>query len=938
MNKKKFLALTLSWLLLGCSAAFVSACGKGQSTENSSYSSSSSLDESVTEETPGLTVEREDIELGVGDNYTLTATAQGTDSPVYSFAIDGDSSDSVIMLTAAKTGSAVVTGLSVGTAKIVVSTVIDGETYWKTVTVTVNQAAHLSVSIVNLSPAEGCYTLALSTVENPSNEEDKTFVVPQTVVYNRGEVLTGAEIAWTSANSDVVAVEQGGFKAVSEGETELYGVFERAGEQVNVLVKVSVYRPTILLEGKATVEVENLSAIHVSEALEGEVKEVTLHGEAVGDYTKITRTVNLDKTKLPVSASLMGEDKEFVLETDKAYYIKQADIYTMIIDSKEELDSMGTIAKACNPSGLLWDGYFVLGADIEYNGRFKSVGYSSSIYNCPERVQDWTNGLVHGFQGVFDGKGYNVDGLSIDEGTECGGLFGVLNAKGIVKNVSFTNASVAANSGLICVAGAGTIENVYIQYASIGAGSLHPSQIRYSGSFFLQGVDVGASVTSCIIDISKTKFSNVQYVRAMGDSNVEYQRVFVIGGDETIRTASGVSATYENLREFLNDKSVQMIIQKLDADFWTVDGGVALPTKLHEDLAAIPVEFFANAATKVVAGTAYNLTANTDYVQYNAEGEGVRVVDNLLAIDGTVANGTKVKVKAVSLFDESNFAETEFTVLSVNNVVDFTQEDKLAYVDLTTKEVNLSDFNGSIPTDKVLYYADESGNGVNVSELTGTGVLTAVTEEGLFTFNYRAVTKIIHTLDDLRMLTYKNVNIEGEYILGGDIDAAGGVISGASTYYNGTVGFMGVLDGRGYTISNLVISGYGIFGALANATIKNINFKDVTAGACLFAYNTFDTRVENVNITIKDVAGTYGLLTASYASGSTFRNVTVDATAVTAEVKTLLGVAYRQLTSAMYPVFENVVVKAPTLKAFATGDWDKDPTEVEWPEGITRIS
>ncbi len=936
MNKKKFLTLTLALAFLCGSVTLAAAC-KGEQSQDSSSSSSST--ETVVEGTPGLKVSQDFVEIHIGDNYTLAATAEGIAEPVYNFAIDGDSAENVVMLTEIKAGRAVITGLSAGTAKVVVSTIVDGETYWKTVTVVVNKVTNLSVSIANLEPAEGHYKVSLSTVANPSNEEDKVFLLPQTTIYNRGEAIADAEITWTSANPDVVAVENGSFKAVAEGETEIYGVYNRAGEELNVLIKASVYRPQIILGEKATVEVENLSAIHVSEALEGEVKRVMLHGETVGTYTKITRTVDLDKNKLPVSAALMGEDKEFVIETDRAYYIQQANIYTMVIDTKEELDMMGDIAKACNPSGLLWDGYFVLGADIEYNGRFKSVGYSSTIYNCPERVQDWTNGLVHGFQGVFDGKGHNVDGLSIDEGTECGGLFGVLNAKGCVRNASFTNASVAANSGLICVAGAGTIENVYIQYSSIGAGSLHPSQVRYSGTFFQQGVDVGASVIDCIIDISKAKFSNSQYVQAMGDPNVEYQRVFVIGGGETIRATAGVSSTYENLREFIDDKSVQMMIQKLNPDFWSVEGGVALPAGLYSQLSLVPVEFVSGNVEKVVAGTSYNLSANTDYVKYVAEAEGVDIVGNMLTVDKTVANGSKIRVKAVSLFDETNFAQIEFTVLSVENITDFTQENKLAYVDLTTKAVNFTDFNGSIDANKVLYYIDENDNGMNVGELSGRGTLTAVTEEGLFTFHYRAVTKIINTLDDLRALTYKGVNIEGEYILGGNIDAAGGSISGGATHYNGTVGFMGVLDGRGYTISNLVVSGYGIFGALANATVENINFEAVAIGGCLFAYNTFDTTVQNVNISIKETMGTYGILTASYASGSVFKNVTIDATDVKTEIKTLLGVAYRQLAPAMYPNFENVVINAPTLKAFATGNWDEDPTAVEWPtKGITLVS
>lgn len=152
------------------------------------------------------------------------------------------------------------------------------------------------------------------------------------------------------------------------------------------------------------------------------------------------------------------------------------------------------------------------------------------------------------------------------------------------------------------------------------------------------------------------------------------------------------------------------------------------------------------------------------------------------------------------------------------------------------------------------------------------------------------VTMVIDSADDLTTITQTNQEtalVDGYYIVTADFDAAeaGIQMSGsaggntwsakavsfasidsvsfddANQYYD--VGFKGIFDGRGHTISNLNTFAYkyrgtgGLFGQLLDGSVvRNIAFTDVTVngryGAVLVGETcAFDGLLENVVITIK---------------------------------------------------------------------------------------
>ena len=150
----------------------------------------------------------------------------------------------------------------------------------------------------------------------------------------------------------------------------------------------------------------------------------------------------------------------------------------------------------------------------------------------------------------------------------------------------------------------------------------------------------------------------------------------------------------------------------------------------------------------------------------------------------------------------------------------------------------------------------------------------------------KLVDKLIQEKEDLLTLAYKGAATAGEggvaenkyYVLTNDIDASGLTLDASNPAWQDAIGFRGIFEGNGHTISNLSVPGWhnGLFGAVGDgAKIQNVNFTNVTMGqeAGLFALVLRKAMLSNVNVEF-DVASTSFLL-ANTANDSTFSNVNV---------------------------------------------------------------
>ena len=222
-----------------------------------------------------------------------------------------------------------------------------------------------------------------------------------------------------------------------------------------------------------------------------------------------------------------------------------------------------------------------------------------------------------------------------------------------------------------------------------------------------------------------------------------------------------------------------------------------------------------------------------------------------------------------------------------------------------------------------------------INILGKVGVSVAVgTEEYVFT-DVWYVTKVITEFSDLSLLSNTvNARNTGYYILGGDIHGQWGTIQGGSkTGWGQNDGFGGTFDGRGYTIDRFSVSGYGIFGCLGQAVVRNVNFDMVTLneGAALLGRTMFNSTVENVTLKLnefKSTSGECGIFvmrqTGTYAI---YKNVTVDANSL--DIYNVLGRAVDATTTV-----ENFVINnAGTITLYGASDTSDTP--IAKPDGMT---
>lgn len=139
-----------------------------------------------------------------------------------------------------------------------------------------------------------------------------------------------------------------------------------------------------------------------------------------------------------------------------------------------------------------------------------------------------------------------------------------------------------------------------------------------------------------------------------------------------------------------------------------------------------------------------------------------------------------------------------------------------------------------------------------------------------FVINVRVCTAIIKAKEDLalfHMETATDVN-RGYYILANNIDATGYEhaenvrLAGASAKNFPDVGFLGVLDGQGYTISNLKLNRGGLLSNIGTGgVVKNLGMKN-----CLWG---------DLKVTGSDNAERYAL--ATYINGGILQNLYIQA-------------------------------------------------------------
>jgi hypothetical protein len=256
-------------------------------------------------------------------------------------------------------------------------------------------------------------------------------------------------------NSDdtVVQFTDGVISGLKEGVAVLTGSYDGSAE---IAIQVNVYRPTIQMEEAVVMEtVQN--NVQISTALQGAVTSAK-YNETEIFVSFEDGILSYNKEVLPIAVNELGSGQVLTISTDKADYLFDTTAYTMIIDNEEEFNDFLTIAKEQNGDANKLNGYFVLGGNITMSAPYTGLKDSGLVYKADGAGIEGD----YEFAGIFDGSGYVIDGIVIENANPRQTVFPTLNINSIVRNVAFTNAVLQYNGAFLAQRGDGKLENVYI--------------------------------------------------------------------------------------------------------------------------------------------------------------------------------------------------------------------------------------------------------------------------------------------------------------------------------------------------------------------------------------------------------------------------------------------------------------------------------------------
>ena len=371
------------------------------------------------------------------------------------------------------------------------------------------------------------------------------------------------------------------------------------GESVT---KTAASTTTTTLSGKTDLGINNDNTLDISEAgVTGTVKSAKVGDTAV--------TASLDGTTLSVTGLVDSLGQTVYGDKTLSVVIEKADnslatvnvpvlVVTKILKTADDILGWNELSYAADAAGNYWGGYFVLGNDIdmqgkEFQGRFTyaDLCYTEgpNAWNTKVEYQplQWNNGRTGGFRGTFDGRGHKISNLTVAKWN--GSLMGQLATEGIVKNVAFTDVTLNAATSLISPGGEGKIQNVYATIKAYSNGNAGDS----TGVFLSRDCMDGARLVNCFV-----KFNCATTVtdgfNGLGKYHLGYgilKNVYAVGEgmtkDTVIRILSNTNAGgdvyggYADAAAFATEVTVSAE-NGWDMDFWTTTAdGLPIPKTLN---------------------------------------------------------------------------------------------------------------------------------------------------------------------------------------------------------------------------------------------------------------------------------------------------------------------------------------------------------------------
>lgn len=293
----------------------------------------------------------------------------------------------------------------------------------------------------------------------------------------------------------------------------------------------------------------------------GEIASATMEGATL-DVSKFA----FENGKLTFARSAFGYNygaKQIVVtDVDGKTITIEATLVSKVLMNAADYSNWIKIANACEAENQILGGYFKLGANITSETMVTFVRYD-------------VDGK-YGFKGVFDGCGYAIDGL-----TATGNAFiSCMTKDGVLRNIAFTNAKIAGKSNFLCSGGLGTIENVYVQYVSIAAGSDN------NGTIFNNCRDeknVVGVIKNVFVDASNAVISGTgSSFRLIGGNNNGYNGIFAVCPSENYTPSQAMNrdnnysavAYFASFDELKANDTTQNTLKGWDSTYWTIVKGI----------------------------------------------------------------------------------------------------------------------------------------------------------------------------------------------------------------------------------------------------------------------------------------------------------------------------------------------------------------------------
>ncbi len=818
----------------------------------------------------GITVDKATASVVEFASVTITATTKIDGTVVWTSSDDGT----------AIVENGVVTGVKAGTVTITATLGSDSATC--EVTVEETTIPH----VVTFDK------------ENVNIEYDESETVNVGVTYD-GVALTGYDMncVWEKTDGADVAEVTGtnpvSFKGIAIGAATYKVTVSVRGKTAEKTITVTVNKKQATLEHTFTVETagsRKTTSLAIPDSVSAaDIEKITV-SEDVVIYTKDAQTVSgqsVEVVNLPVQMKDLGDEVAVTIETPTTVYTASANVYTMVITTAAEFETWQEVAsqhaidsgkvKNVEQKGAYMDGYFVLGANIEYNKIFTPYKDFGQLWGIADAgspnvkawqeagkqdllIADWGNGNVLGFHGIFDGKGYTVKGVEIN---------GKFNAfvvtggnDGIVRNVSFTGVKLGEETSLIFRTGIGSAENIYVELAEMtGASSGEETTVLWRSEGDANNIKNAENV---VIDVSACALKgNADKIKLIGrflSFNGVYKNVCVVGdynGGLYYGDSEGIRADLETKIYPTYSALIADITASEWGEMWRANeqNTLFIPASVYTvyggDIA------FTNAETEIERGSelALTVTPNGRWITISLKGtyDGVTIEGNVVKVSedaaaesltATVVSWTDGKTAEIALTIRDKRATEElgekFVALNreaqSTTVFDVMHDDtavEMIYVNGTMVEGGATVEGGKITVAKSVYEAVGTSEKANISIVTNSAI-----------YNYTAniVDYAVATEEEFTAaFTVDNLTTHKHIILENDFDK-----SGYSFDIGYTKQFNAILDGNGHVIKNMYAEWNGFMYDLAeNGVIKNISFTGIkfhNGGDCkIVAYRLYGT-------------------------------------------------------------------------------------------------